>query len=119
MDDESGEFMETAELVCIGRSESQMERPARGCRREAGSLYELSVFDSRDKVRHSEKTDQLFIKMMLKADGKRLQYSSLQPASPLWELTCHMGSFHISFRDNCEYNRGEERTSNLLHPEKG
>jgi len=26
--------------------------------------------DSRDKVRHSEKTDQLFVKMTMKADGK-------------------------------------------------
>jgi len=38
MDDESGEFMERAELViCVGRSESEMEGPARGCRSEAGS----------------------------------------------------------------------------------
>jgi len=37
MDDESGEFMEKAELVSVGRSESEMERPARGCLREAGS----------------------------------------------------------------------------------
>ena len=51
MDDESGEFMEKAELVSVGRSESNMERPARGCRREAG-------VDSRDEVRHSDKTDQ-------------------------------------------------------------
>jgi len=36
MDDESGEFMERAELVRVGR-ESEMERPARGCRSEAGS----------------------------------------------------------------------------------
>jgi len=63
MDDESGEFMERAELVYIGRSESKMERPARGCRREQG-------VDSRDEVRHSEKTDQLFLKMTMKADGK-------------------------------------------------
>jgi len=28
MDDESGEFMETGELTCVGRSESKMERPA-------------------------------------------------------------------------------------------
>ena len=35
MDGESGEFMEEAELVSVGRSESKMERPARGCRREA------------------------------------------------------------------------------------
>jgi len=28
MDEESGEFMEKAELVCVGRSESKMERPA-------------------------------------------------------------------------------------------
>ena len=27
MDDESGEFMERAELACVGRSESKMERP--------------------------------------------------------------------------------------------
>ena len=37
MDDESGEFMERAELVCVGRSESKMERPARGCQNGAGS----------------------------------------------------------------------------------
>jgi len=37
IDDESGEFMEKAELVSVGRSESEMERLARGCRREAGS----------------------------------------------------------------------------------
>jgi len=37
MDDESGEFMERAELVLVGRSQSELERPARGCRREAGS----------------------------------------------------------------------------------
>jgi len=35
MDVESGELMEKAELACIGTSESKMERPARGCRREA------------------------------------------------------------------------------------
>jgi len=29
--------MEKAELVFVGRSESEMERPARGCQREAGS----------------------------------------------------------------------------------
>jgi len=28
MDDESGEFMQKAELVSVGRSESEMERPA-------------------------------------------------------------------------------------------
>ena len=37
MDDESGEFMEKAELAYVGRSESKMERLARGCRREGGS----------------------------------------------------------------------------------
>jgi len=37
MDDESGEFIEKVELACVGKSESKMERPARGCRREAGS----------------------------------------------------------------------------------
>jgi len=37
MDVESGEFMEEVELVSVGRSESEMERPARGCQREAGS----------------------------------------------------------------------------------
>jgi len=42
MDDESGEFMERAKLVCVGRSESKMERP--------------EGVDSRDKVRHSKKT---------------------------------------------------------------
>ena len=63
MDGESGEFMERAELVSVGRSESKMERPARGCRRE-------EKVDSRDEVRHSGKTDQLFVKMMLKADEK-------------------------------------------------
>jgi len=28
MDDENGEFMERAELTCVGRSESKMEKPA-------------------------------------------------------------------------------------------
>jgi len=37
MDAESGEFMEKAELAYVGRSESKVERPARGCQREAGS----------------------------------------------------------------------------------
>ena len=27
MDDESGEFVERAELACVGRSESETERP--------------------------------------------------------------------------------------------
>jgi len=40
MDDESGEFMERAELVYVGRSQSKMERPSRGCRREAGSWFQ-------------------------------------------------------------------------------
>jgi len=38
MDDESGEFMEITELTCVGRSQSKMERLARGCRREAWEL---------------------------------------------------------------------------------
>jgi len=37
MDDESGEFMERSELVCVGRSESEMEGPAQGCQSEAES----------------------------------------------------------------------------------
>ena len=37
MDDDSGEFIERAEVTGVGRSESQMERPSRGCQREAGS----------------------------------------------------------------------------------
>jgi len=32
--------MEKAELACVGRSESKVERPARGCRTEAGSLFQ-------------------------------------------------------------------------------
>jgi len=40
MDDERGEFMEKAELVSVVRSESKMEKPARGCRREAGSWFQ-------------------------------------------------------------------------------
>ena len=48
MDDESGEFMERAELVCIGRSESKMERLAQGCRGEKQGVH------SRNEVRHSE-----------------------------------------------------------------
>jgi len=40
MDDESGAFMEKAELTCVGRSQSKMERPARGCRREAGCWFQ-------------------------------------------------------------------------------
>jgi len=38
MDNESGEFVERAEVTGI-RSESGMERPARGCQREAGRLF--------------------------------------------------------------------------------
>jgi len=37
MDDDSGEFMEKAQLACIGSSEFKMERPRRGCQREAWS----------------------------------------------------------------------------------
>jgi len=37
MDDDSGEFIERAEMVYVGRSESKMERPERGCPSEAGS----------------------------------------------------------------------------------
>jgi len=35
MDDDSGEFMGRADVVCVGRSQSKMEKPARGCLREA------------------------------------------------------------------------------------
>jgi len=37
MDDESGEFMERAELTCVRRSQSKMERLARCGWREAWS----------------------------------------------------------------------------------
>jgi len=37
---ESGEFIERAELVCVGRSESKTERPARGCWSEAASWFQ-------------------------------------------------------------------------------
>ena len=37
MDVERGEIMEKAELAYVGRSESRVERPARGCWREVGS----------------------------------------------------------------------------------
>jgi len=57
MDEKNGEFMEKAELAYIGRD-----------RHEA--VEEKQGVDSRDEVRHSEKTDQLFVKMKLKADGK-------------------------------------------------
>jgi len=56
MDDDSDEFMEKAKLACIGRSESKMERPHE-------VVLEKQGVDSRDEVRHSKKTDQLFIKM--------------------------------------------------------
>jgi len=38
MDDESGEFMETAELACVERSEFMMERPAL-CMRKWPTVY--------------------------------------------------------------------------------
>ena len=57
MDDESGEIMETAEVTGVGRSESKTV------------VREKQGVDSRDEVRHSKKTDQLFIKMTMKADG--------------------------------------------------
>ena len=37
MDVESGDFMEKAKLAYVRRSESKVERPARCCRKEAGS----------------------------------------------------------------------------------
>jgi len=40
MDVESGEFIEKAELAYVGRSESRVERLARGCQREAGSRFQ-------------------------------------------------------------------------------
>jgi len=43
MDVESGEFMEKAQLAYVGRSESRVERPARGCRREAGSWFQRAM----------------------------------------------------------------------------
>jgi len=57
--------MEKAELAMayVGRSESEMERPARGCGEKQG-------VDFRDEVRHSEKNDQLFVKIMMKVDRK-------------------------------------------------
>jgi len=39
MDDENGKFMERAEQTCVGRSESKMERSARGCRTEARNWF--------------------------------------------------------------------------------
>ena len=62
MDDESGEFMERAELACVGRSESEM-----GDRHEAVGAKQ--GVDSRDEVRHNEKTNQLFVKAIMKVDG--------------------------------------------------
>jgi len=49
MDDDSGEFMEKAELACAGRSESKMERLVRDCR----SLGEKP--DSRENIIISSK----------------------------------------------------------------
>ena len=43
-----------------------MERSTRGCQTLGGK----QGVDSRDEVRHSEKTDQLFLKMTIKATGK-------------------------------------------------
>jgi len=40
MDKESGEFVERTEVTSIGRSQSEMERLARSCWREAGSWFE-------------------------------------------------------------------------------
>jgi len=63
MDDESGEFMERAELTCIERSESRWRD-----RQEA--VGEKQGVDSRDEVRHNRKTDQLFVKVTMVTDGK-------------------------------------------------
>jgi len=60
MDDESGEFMEKAEL--------EDQSPRWRDRHEA--VGDKQGVDSRDGVRHSKKTDQLFVKIKLKADGK-------------------------------------------------
>jgi len=61
MDDESGEFIERAELVCIRQSDRRRDWHE--------AVGEKQGVDSRDEVRHSKKTDQLFIKMTMKADG--------------------------------------------------
>jgi len=58
MDDESGEFTDRAEVTSVGRSESEMERSRK------------FRVDSRDEVRHNEKTDQLFVKMTMNVDEK-------------------------------------------------
>jgi len=66
MDDASGEFMERAELV-------RMCRKIRVQDGETGMHEAVGVkqgVDSRDEARQSKKTDQLFVKMTMKADGK-------------------------------------------------
>ena len=64
MDDESGEFMKKAELVCVGRYLSLRWRD------QHEAVGQKQGVDSRDEVRHNEKTDQLFVKTTMKADGK-------------------------------------------------
>jgi len=61
MDDKNGEFMERAELTGVGRSECKTERQV---------VEEKQRIDFRDKVRHNEKTDQLFVKTTMKVDGR-------------------------------------------------
>jgi len=59
LDDESGEFMERAEVTGIGRSKPKMGRLVR-------FVGEKQGIASRDKVKRNEKTDQLFVKMRMK-----------------------------------------------------
>jgi len=60
MDDESGELWKELNWYdCVGRWRDRHE-----------AVGEKQGVDSRDEVRHSGKTDHLFIKMMMKADGK-------------------------------------------------
>ena len=63
MDDESGEFMEKLNWY-VWEDQSPRWRD----RHEAVGVKQ--GVDSRDEVRHSEKTNQLFVKMTMKADGK-------------------------------------------------
>jgi len=64
MDDESGEFMERAEVTGIGNQSHRWRD-----RHEA--VREKQDVDSRDEVKHNKETDQLFVKVTMKVDRRK------------------------------------------------
>jgi len=64
MNNDSDELMDGDEQPGEGRSESEVVRLVRDCRRETGSLFH------RDKVKHIDINDQLFVKMTKTVDGR-------------------------------------------------